>query len=85
MHITSGTTLGPIGITPLELTIEDQILLHNFVICAKMKQPLILGLNLSQIYRIGIDWDMYRTLFLRHESKNQKINESLCGTHYCSS
>ena len=69
MTTTSGTTLGPIGITPLELNIDDQIFVHNFIIYTKVKQPLILGINFAQRYRIGIDWDIYRALILRHEGK----------------
>ena len=65
----SGATLGPIGISPLELNIDDQIFAHNFVVCIKLKQHLILGLDFAQRYRIGIDWDMYRKLFLSCEGK----------------
>ena len=43
--------------------------MHNFIICTKLKQPLILRLDFAQRYRIGIDWDIYGTLFLRCEGK----------------
>ena len=44
--------------------------MHNFIICTTFKQPLILGLKFAERYKIGIDWDMYGTLFLRCEGKN---------------
>ena len=74
VNTASGTTLGPIGITSLELNIDDQICVHNFIICTKLKQPLIMGLNFAQRYQIGMDWDMYGTSFLRHEGKNIDIS-----------
>ena len=46
INTASGTTLGLTGITPVELNIDNQIVVNNFVICTKLKQPLILGLNL---------------------------------------
>ena len=48
-------TLGPIGIAPLELNIDDQNFGHNFIVYTKLKQHLILGLDFAQRYRIGID------------------------------
>ena len=44
VNIAGGTSLRPIGKTPLESKIDDQIFVHNFI-CTKLKQPLILGLN----------------------------------------
>ena len=69
MNTASGTTLGQIGIYPSKLNIDDQICVHNFIICTKLKQPLIFRLNFNQRYWTGIDWDMSGTLFLRHEGK----------------
>ena len=43
-----GTTLGPIGIAPLDLNIDDQIFMQNFIACTKFKQHLILGLEFAQ-------------------------------------
>ena len=65
----SRATLGPIGIAPLELNTDDQNFLHNFIVCTKLKQHPILGLDFTQRYRIGIDWNIYGKLFLRHEGK----------------
>ena len=74
VNTASGTALGPIGITPIELNIDDKIFVHNVIICTELKQPLILGLNFTQRYRIGIALAMYRTLFLRHEGKKIAIS-----------
>ena len=37
--------------------------------CTKLKQHLILELDFTQRYRIGIDWEMYGKFFLRCEGK----------------
>ena len=79
MNTAHGTTLGPIGITPLELNTDYHIFVYNFNVCTKLKQFLILGVNFAQRYRIGIDWDMYGTLFLRWEGK--KIATSMKMTN----
>ena len=63
----SRATLGPIGIAPLELSIDYQNFAHIFIVCTKLKQHLILGLDIAQRYRIGTDWDMYGILFLRNK------------------
>ena len=63
----SGTTLGPIGIVPLILDINDLTFVHNFIICKKLKQPLTVGLDFAQRPKISIDLDSYGTLFLRYE------------------
>ena len=71
----SGATLGPIGIAPLDLNIEEQYFTNNLVVCTKLKQHLILGIDFAQRYKIGIDWDVNGKLFLRGEGK--KIASSL--------
>ena len=40
-HATSGKTLRPIGIAPLELNIIAHVFVYNFITCTKLKQPLI--------------------------------------------
>ena len=54
VNIASGATLGPIGIAPLHLNIEEQNFTHNFIVCTKLKQNLILGLHFAQRYKTGI-------------------------------
>ena len=75
MNSASRTTLYPAGIAPLDLNIEEQNLTHNFIVCTKLKQNLILGLNFAHRYKIGINWDIDGKLFLRYEGK--KIATSL--------
>ena len=52
---------------------------HNFIVCTKVKQHLILGLDFTQRCMIRIDWLMYGNCFLRHEGK--KIATSMKSSH----
>ena len=67
VNTASGPTLGPTGIAPLDLNIEEQNFTHNFIVCTKLKQHLILGLDFAQRYKIGINLDKNGKLFLRCE------------------
>ena len=69
LNTASGTTLGPIGTDPLEFNIDNHIFVHNFIVCTKLKQPLILGLHFAQRYRKNIDLDVYGALLLQHDGK----------------
>ena len=62
-------TSGPIGIAPLDLNVEEQNSAHNCIVCTKLKQNLILGLDFAQRYKIGNDWDINGKLFLRCKGK----------------
>ena len=66
--MTSRTTLGLIGIVPLTLDIKNHTFIQNFIICKKLKQPFLVGLDSAQNTKIGVDLDTYGTLFLRYES-----------------
>ena len=74
LNTASRATLGFIGIAPLDLNIEQNFT-HNFTVCTKVKQHLILDLDFAQRYKIRIDWGIIGKLFLRHEGK--KIATSL--------
>ena len=63
VNTASGATWGLIGIAPLELNIDEQNFVHDFIVCTKLKHHLILVLNFAQRYRIGIDWKMYGKFF----------------------
>ena len=63
MNTARGAMLGPIGIAPLEFIIDDQSFAHNFIVCTKFKQHLIMELDLTQRYGMGIDWDMHGNVF----------------------
>ena len=41
VNTTSGATLGPIGIAPLDLNIEEKNFTHYFIVCTKLQQNLI--------------------------------------------
>ena len=69
VNTASGATLGPISIAPLEVNIEEKNFTHNFIVCTKLKQHLILGLDVAQRYKIGIDWEINGRLFLRQKGK----------------
>ena len=69
LNTASRATSATIGIAPIVLSIDDQNFTCNFIVCIKLKQHLILGLDFVQRYRIGIDWDMHGKLFLRSEGK----------------
>ena len=59
----SGATLAPIGTALLDSNTDDQNFMHNFVVCTKLKQHLILGLDFSQRYRTGIDLVLIENYF----------------------
>ena len=57
MNTASGATLGPIGVPSFDFNLEEQNFTHNFIVCTKLKQHLILGLNFAQRNKISIDWN----------------------------
>ena len=75
VNTASRALLHGIGIALLDLNKEEQNFIHNFVMCTKIKQHLISGLDFTQRYKIGIDWDINRKLFLR--CKGKMIDSSL--------
>ena len=63
VNTASRAILGPIGIAPLGLNINDQNFVHNFIVCTKSKDHLISGLDFTQRYSLGKDWGMYGKSF----------------------
>ena len=63
VNTAGGATLGPIGIALIEVSIDDHNFVHNFIVCTQLKKHLILGLDFTQRYRIGIDWDIMQIVF----------------------
>ena len=49
------------------MDIEEHSFKYNFIIGTKLKQSLILGLDFAQRYKLGVDWDLSGTLYLRHD------------------
>ena len=70
MNTAIRTTLDPIDRVHLLLDISDHTFIYNFIICKKLKQPFIVGLDLLQCYKFGVDWHAYGTLFLKNKDKN---------------
>ena len=64
INTTSGTTLGPIGLKQLTMNMEEHSFRHNLIICTKLKQPLIIGLDFAQRYRLEVDWDISGNLHI---------------------
>ena len=48
LNTDSRATLGPISLAHLTMNIEEHSLRHNFTISTKLKQPLIIGLDLHK-------------------------------------
>ena len=69
VNAASRATLSPIGIAPINLNIEEQNFTHNFIVCSKLKQHVMLGLDFALRYKISIDLDTNGKLFLRCEGK----------------
>ena len=51
----SGTTLSPIDLIPLIMDTEEYSFKHKFIICTKLKQPLIIGLDFALRYKLAAD------------------------------
>ena len=75
VNTASRATLGQNRKAQQDLNIEEQNFAGNFIVCTKLKQHLVLGLDFAQRYKITIDWDINGKLFLR--CKGKKIACSL--------
>ena len=64
VNTANGATLDPKGLTKLTMNIEEHSFRHNFIICTKLKQPLIIGLGFSQRYSLGVDWNTSHTFYI---------------------
>ena len=62
----NGMILCPIGIVMVNLEINDKQFEHTFTLCQNLQQPLLFGMDFTQNYRIGIDWDHNSVFYLRH-------------------
>ena len=58
VYTASGASLGPIGIATLDLNIEKPNFTYELIVCTKLKQHLILGIDFAQRCKIGIQWDI---------------------------
>ena len=64
-----GMNLCPIGIVMVNLEINDKQFEHTFIKCQNLKQPLLFGMDFTQNYRIGIDWDCNGVSHLRNQGR----------------
>ena len=46
------------------MSLEEHSFKHNFVIWTNLKQPLIIGLDFAQRYKLGLDWDTSGRFYL---------------------
>ena len=60
-----GMSLCPKGIVKVTLAINDKQFEHTFIMCQNLKQPLLLGMDFAQNYRIGIDWNHNSVSYLK--------------------
>ena len=47
------------------MNIEEHSFRHNVIICTKLKEPLMIGLDFAQRYRLGVDRDTSGTLYIQ--------------------
>ena len=73
VNIASGATLGPAKIAQLNLNGEQQNFTHNFIVCTKLKQHLILGLDFAERYKISIDWDINGKIVSKIQSQEESL------------
>ena len=65
----SGGSIGAIGTIDITCKIRNRTFKHKFIVCTALKAQMILGLDFTQTYRIGIDWDNNMEPYLRSEGK----------------
>ena len=58
-----GSSLGPLGTTTCTLEFPKKFQ-QQFIVCEHLLKPIILGLDLSHNYLIGIDWFSTKQLHL---------------------
>ena len=52
-----GTSLLPRGVVMLQVRLHTHTFSHPFIVCIKLQQDMLLGLDLTEYFSIGIDWD----------------------------
>ena len=65
----SGGSIGAVGTIDITCKIRNRTFRHKFIVCTALKAQMILGLDFTQTYRIGINWDSNMEPFLRSEGK----------------
>ena len=65
----SGESIAPVGMAECSFTVGEKEFLHNFIICEKMKRPMILGLDFLRKQRIGTGWSPQGKFMLQTQSQ----------------
>ena len=65
-------SLCPVGIVTVNLEIHDKQFEHTVNVCHNLQQPLLLGMDFAQNYRIDIDWGQNNVSYLRHKGRKVK-------------
>ena len=71
----SGESIAPVGMIECPFTIGEKNFSHNFIICEKMRRPMILGFDFLMRHRIGTGWCPEGKFML--QSQNQPLVESI--------
>ena len=64
-----GTSLGPKGLVRLLIEINDNYFEHLVIVCQNLKQPVLFGMDFSQCYKIGIDWNHKGASYLWYKGR----------------
>ena len=52
-----GTSLLPRGVVVLWVKLYTHAFSHPFIVCVKLQQDMLLGVDFAEHFLIGIDWD----------------------------
>ena len=64
-----GHSLDPIGTVELDINLGKEQFKYKFIVCRNLKTPIILGLDFAEYHRIGFDWNIDSSAYLRFEHK----------------
>ena len=71
----SGESIAPVGIVECAFIVGKKEFSHNFIVCEKMRRPMILGLDFLRKHRIGTGWSAQGKFML--QTQNQLLVESI--------
>ena len=64
-----GTNLAPKGLVQLLMEINNNQFEYMFIVCQNLQQPLLFGMDFSQCYKIGNDWDHTGASYLWYKGR----------------
>ena len=80
-----GHSLNPIGIVELDINLGKEQFKYKFIVCRNLKTPIILGLDFAEHHKIGFDWYVDRSAYLRFENKELVSSIPKCSIERTSS